>query len=835
MVSSELVAPANRAARLAVVSHQRCRRLPAWIRWQRLFIVALPVALLAGWMGTIGAVLEGPARWWALLAVAVGLSVGLAVRAVPRRRPHLVPRELPSPPRIFVGRREELAGLTGHLIRPARSAPRVALVAGDPGVGKTTLTLEAAHVVAGQFPDGQLYARFDPFEEDWLDRVMAHFVAALQGRGEPVPDGPAAVRERYRSLLAGKRVLIVVDDVRRVNDILELLPPPGRGNALLASSRHSWRGALPDGCYRLILPPLPDDDGLTLLRRMVGPDRIDSEPPAAYEIVHAAGGQPLALRVAAVALRYRPHTSLARAAERIRGGSGRGAPVPDASLEAVLPLLGEQERAALKLLGMLEGQVLTPWRLAALLGDRPPGEWSAAEADERDRAAVRILDRLVLAGLVERTRQDAAGVSRFRVLDHVQDYATRLVKDESAQWRARYGERLARAADVRHRSGPSIARGQVYQLFERGQLRQAVSAARWALALAQEQRDTRSEALGYAALAELHAELGGVEDVRDLAQTSIRRTGERAGEPALPRALRCWAMTHRRLRQIPAAAELLGRAGQAAEHAGDVAEQVRVRRELAIAYSLGAEPERGWTPVEQAELLLARHGAAGKLRPHVLAARAAVGKGVARSLLGQDPNRAAAELALAERRLVEAIELAGAHDLHLLVAWMQHLRGQVALLGGHHGIARARARQALSQFLTMRHRYGVAHCRMLLGQVFLADDRPDRAQLDQARLALEEALEGFRTCGDRWVDAEASRLLAQVHVRAGDRAGEAVALLVGAQRGFFSIGDRSGWEAARDELDTLSSPLRRPFLQAELEPDPAMELTVPVGGAGGHR
>ena len=798
------------------------------VRWQRSLIVVFPLVLFVLWTATILVLVDGPARWWAVAAVGIGAVVGLAVRTRPRRRAFLVPRELPPPPRVLVGRGDEIEELVSYLDRPLRSDSRLALVVGDPGVGKTTLVLKVAHLAARSFPDGQLFARFDSLlpPEERRNAMVRQFVDALKRPGESIPDDPDETFRRYIALVANRRVLIILDDVRRVDDLLRLRPP-GRGNALVATSRQSWGRFLPAECKRVTLGPLAEADGLELLRRTVNRERIDEERGDALAIVQAAKGHPLALQAAAASLRHRPNTSLSRAVERIRAredqpGAAHRAGVPAAAdpLDVVFALLSEQERTALKLLGLLDQKELTPWRLSALRGE----EGWRTEAGEQ--AAVRIIDRLVLAGLVERTREDAGGVSRFRVLDHVQDYARTLVKEEPREWRAERA-RLADAELARSLSGPAMSGGHVYHLMEQGQLRRAMSAARRALALAKDQGDAGSRALAYAVLAELNAELGGVEEARDLAQTAMNHA--RGGE-ARPRALRCIGKTHRRLRQVDAAVEMLGEARQAAEDIGDDSEQVRVLCELAVAHALGTDPARGRAAIDRAAWVASRSGTAERSRPPLLYAEAAVYRGEARlEMAGKhDPSRATALLTDAETRLIEAAKLAGQAKQQLSLTWIIHLRAQVALLGERHEDARAHARLALIQFNAMRHRYGVAQCRLTFGQAYLGEGR-----LSEARLALEEALEGFRNCGDRWVDAEASRVLARVRARAGKR-GEAIQLLINAQRIFFSLGDKQSWQSTRDELDAMSSPLRRPFLQAELVPDPVAAFTVAAGATGAH-
>jgi DNA-binding SARP family transcriptional activator len=235
-------------------------------------------------------------------------SSSLAVR--------VVPRELPSAVRHFTGRQHELAALTGMLAKAPAGSPGTAAISaigGPAGVGKTTLALHWAHRVAGRFPDGQLYVNlrgYDAGQPVGAPGVLAGFLRALGVPGPDIPIEPAERAARYRSLLAGRRMLILLDNASGTDQVRPLLPASG-GCVVLVTSRDQLPGLIVrDGAQRLELDVLPLAAAVSLLRKLIG-ERVDAEPEATAVLAAQCARLPLALRLAAELAAVRPGESIA--------------------------------------------------------------------------------------------------------------------------------------------------------------------------------------------------------------------------------------------------------------------------------------------------------------------------------------------------------------------------------------------------------------------------------------------------------------------------------------------------------------------------------------------
>jgi DNA-binding SARP family transcriptional activator/Tfp pilus assembly protein PilF len=215
----------------------------------------------------------------------------------------------------FIGRATELASLTGLLDNCGGQKPIViAAISGTAGVGKTALAVQWAHQVAGRFPDGQLYVNlrgYDPAQPVSATDALAGFLRSLGVSGQDIPAEEDERAARYRSILASKRMLVVLDNAGTARQVRPLLP----GNpacAVVVTSRDSLAALVArDGARRLDLDQLPLDDAVNLLRALIG-ERADADPDDATV---ALAGQccrlPLALRVAAELAAANPDVPLA--------------------------------------------------------------------------------------------------------------------------------------------------------------------------------------------------------------------------------------------------------------------------------------------------------------------------------------------------------------------------------------------------------------------------------------------------------------------------------------------------------------------------------------------
>jgi tetratricopeptide (TPR) repeat protein/DNA-binding XRE family transcriptional regulator len=225
------------------------------------------------------------------------------------------PRQLPAAVGCFTGRAAELAALTGLLDRRSGAATRtlvISAIGGTAGVGKTALAVAWAHRVAGQFPDGQLYVNlrgFDPDQPVAAAEALAGFLRALGVHGQDIPDAMEDLARLYRSRLAGRRMLVLLDNACDGDQVRPLLPGDPCCVAAV-TNRDALAGLVAiDGALRLDLDVLPLADAVTLLRSLIGP-RADQDSDAVAELAGLCARLPLALRIAAELAAARPSVAL---------------------------------------------------------------------------------------------------------------------------------------------------------------------------------------------------------------------------------------------------------------------------------------------------------------------------------------------------------------------------------------------------------------------------------------------------------------------------------------------------------------------------------------------
>jgi DNA-binding SARP family transcriptional activator len=333
--------------------------------------------------------------------------------ARPTGRP--VPRQLPAPPALFTGRTRELAELDA--VMAAVSPVVISAVAGTGGIGKTWLAVQWAHRNAGRYPDGQLYADlrgFDPAGEPVQpEAVLRGFLDALGIPPAAVPAGRDAMAARYRSLVADRRMLILLDNARDAAVVLPLLPAaPGCG--VLVTSRRQLAGlVVAHGARPLHLDLLSDADGRELLAARLGAARVAAEPEAVGALLRYCAGLPLALGIVAARAVLNPQVPLAALAAELCEATGRldglDAGELACSLRAVLswslPALSPQAVRAFRLLGLVPGPDLALPAVASLLATTP-------------QRARRLIRELAEAHLV-----DEPVPGRYRMHDLVRLYA----------------------------------------------------------------------------------------------------------------------------------------------------------------------------------------------------------------------------------------------------------------------------------------------------------------------------------------------------------------------------------------------------------------------------
>jgi tetratricopeptide (TPR) repeat protein len=280
--------------------------------------------------------LHGQARAEFFTAAGRGRPEGAATAAmrsalVPRAGTGpVVPRQLPASVRQFAGRRSELAALTSMLDRAGTGRPAalvISAIGGMAGVGKTALAVRWAHQVASRFPDGQLFVNLRGFDPSGTPTSPAEALRSLlDAMGVPAERIPAGLDGQaglYRSLLAGKRVLVVLDNAREEQQVRPLLPGTS-GCLVLVTSRSQLPGlAATENAQMLSLDVLPDADARQMLAARLGARRAAAEPDKVTEISQLCARLPLALAVAAARAATRPGLPLSALAAELRDSQGR--------------------------------------------------------------------------------------------------------------------------------------------------------------------------------------------------------------------------------------------------------------------------------------------------------------------------------------------------------------------------------------------------------------------------------------------------------------------------------------------------------------------------------
>ncbi|MFK0178352.1 AfsR/SARP family transcriptional regulator [Streptomyces xanthochromogenes] len=359
-----------------------------------------------------------PARAARDAALGPAPTRGPAPRSAPSgARAGARPTQLPPPIRDFTGREGPLKELTTLLQEASeRRAPAVAVLTGLGGVGKSALAAAAAHRMRRSFPDGQLYAdlRGADAEPAHSADVLTHLLRSLGVAEGAVPDDAAQRGALFRSLLAGRRVLILLDNARDTAQIRPLLPGTP-GSAVLVTSR-TRIAALP-GARLLDVEAMSEQDALAMLETIVGEGRVGADLDAARQLVRACGHLPLAVRIAAVRLTARPDWAVADLAARLGDERHRldeleadGLGV-DAAFRLSYEGLGADAARAFRLTSAAAVPLFGRATAAALL-------------DIDEDAAEDALEALVDAGLLE-----APGVDSYRFHDLVRIFARRVLAD----------------------------------------------------------------------------------------------------------------------------------------------------------------------------------------------------------------------------------------------------------------------------------------------------------------------------------------------------------------------------------------------------------------------
>jgi DNA-binding SARP family transcriptional activator/Tfp pilus assembly protein PilF len=270
-------------------------------------------------------------RYAAILRQDPALDHQAAARPVAVARP----AQLPAPVGHFTGRTEELSTLD----KSVDGETRIVGVSGPAGMGKTALALQWAHQVRDRYPDGQLFLDMSTVD------ALPHLLRGLGVPPERVPADPGEQAGMYRSVLHGKRVLVVLDNCRDAAQVLPLVPGD-EASLLLVTSRSRLTALATHHAVRLVnLDVLDRAESLALLGRVCGADRVAREPAGAAELVELCGRMPLALRIAAATLAVREHTPIAALTARLAGGDRLDALTVDGDSRSVRTVFASAYRS----------------------------------------------------------------------------------------------------------------------------------------------------------------------------------------------------------------------------------------------------------------------------------------------------------------------------------------------------------------------------------------------------------------------------------------------------------------------------------------------------------
>ncbi|GGP69392.1 ATP-binding protein [Saccharothrix coeruleofusca] len=637
------------------------------------------------------------------------------------------PRQLPADVPGYVNRVDELARLDEFLAaRHDPKSPAVCIVVGTAGVGKTALALHWAHRVAEHFPDGQLHVNlrgYDPGPPVTPAQALEHFLRAMRVPPEAVPADLEPRAAAYRTLLAGRRVLVVLDNAATVAQVRPLLPGTAGCLVLITSRSHLAGLVARDGAHRFGLGVLTEEQAVELLRGVTAGYRPPDTPEQLAELARLCARLPLALRVAAERAGSRPHTPLRELIEDLRDES---------TLWDALTPAGGDDSDAVRTVFAWSYRALSAAasRLFRLLGLHPGAEFgveaAAALAGADVRPVRRLLDDLVCAHLVEQVDS-----THFQFHDLLRAYATdQAHREETPASAAAAVRRLllwyahtARAVSLlvspsRRVPEPPRADGVAPLAFtsraeavrwleeERGNLVAATRAAE------QAGMDDLAWLLP-AVLAACYAGTNWFDDwlaTGEIALRAARGSGDRAGEAAVLESL---GTARVQRGELAAGVELHRAALAIREEIGDRTGQLASANALGLAFLRGHRLAEALAAFERARAIAVEQG--GEYWLGVLACNTAS----ARCLLG--------ELEAAEELLRGALEVFRAtgervregNALHGLSRVLRE-RGRLAEASEAIGAALRIAREE-------RHAVAEAYWLVELGRVEAASGRPEQA------------------------------------------------------------------------------------------------------------
>ncbi|WP_049561544.1 AfsR/SARP family transcriptional regulator [Nonomuraea sp. SBT364] len=723
-----------------------------------------------------------------------------------------VPRQLPPAIGGLVGRDGELDSLRATLMNAVTAGRQVCCaISGKAGSGKTTLAIAAAHAVRESFVDGQLYATFRGGGPEETREVLGAFLRAL---GEPASRLSGPVEELsglFRSRIAGRRILILLDNAGPEEQVRPLLPAHG-GVATLLTSRAALAGLDLDA--NLGLDVLEPDSALRLLAQLVGGARVAAEPEAAAEIVRLTGGLPLAVRAVGARLALRQRWPLSVLAVRLRDERRRLDELTAGDLEVRASLhlsyanLPDPLRLAFRRLGTIAVGEFPPWLLAPLL-------------DATEAKAEHLVERLADAQLVDATGVGPDGRARYGMHDLIRLFAKeRADAEEPVAEQSQAIERLVRyllgvIADLDSGAPDQAADLQSWLEQERWLLVQTVErAGRLGL-----HRPAWRLSAALLPSFRLHNTFDAWWRTHAAALDAARSAGDRAGEASLLRGL---ALLRYEQDRLDEAAEYHGQAlvifreqddlrgqadcllGMAAVHR----ERGRFRHALELFEQAGGMCAELDDPSGLAECKygigyvnreVGDFSAADAALEEALAAYRRIGDARGEGLVLRSMamvHRARGDLDRAEPLAVKAIAVLRESQDRLLIAYGLQCLAKIQVRRGEFAPAAGALREALAVCVAFGDRFGTALTTRTIGELHLARD-----ELDLAATHLDAAREQWAAMGLELFRARTDRDRAEVHRRCGEL-GQADELRATAVETFRRYGSR--------EQDELAAPPGEP-------------------------
>ncbi|MEU7043677.1 BTAD domain-containing putative transcriptional regulator [Streptomyces varsoviensis] len=706
---------------------------------------------------------------------------GPAPGAEPPPAAHLpLPAQLPYDIADFVGRESVVEALCDTLLAADGRAVPVATLTGLAGVGKTALAVHAAHAVRAAFPDGQLYVDLRGGDPDAMSSsaALAHFLRALGVADAELPRGLDQQAALYRSLLAGRRMLVLLDNARDTRQVRPLLPG-ALGCAVLVTSRS--RTITLSGARLVDVELLPERDALALLAAIAGPDRVAVEPVASRELVAACGRLPLAVRIAAARLAARPSWAVADLAARLRDERHRldELRVDDLGVECAFRLgyaaLSDDLARAFRLASLADVPAFSAASVAELLG---------VDAGEAER----MLEGLVDAGLAEVRYGNRYGYhDLLRLFARRQSESTDGPEERSAALLRQLDHVLATVVTAMRRIRPhSIVPDHLHRTTAKGRdlpdaeaarewlwnahpqlhgaVRQAVAGRRAAL------RPAVDLLVAWADLVQGTARRHGLEPLVREALEAARRHGD---DRSTARVLRLLGAPHYGLQTHDRAQSALRESRRLAEAAGDLLTRAEAAQDLGAILTSRGRPAESIPPFEQARELFEAMGAPSDAA-HVRALQARAYSAMGRS----------AEAAAATREAVTRARELGHPDT--LAHVLYHV-GSAALADGRPADAFQYLHESRRRHHAARDLRWEAICWARLAHAELAAGRPEAA-LGRAEkaLAMESGLG----------DAFCSGLARAAHGRALLRTGHRRQALATLRCALADLQDHSAHEAA---------------------------------------